>query len=233
MDYRALFGEIAKWVVEIDDAARIPELVSRAFHVATIGRPGPVVIALPEDMLTERVECAGCRAASARRDAAGRSRNGRAAKSCSTAPSGRWSSSAARAGTRKRWRDMRAFAETWSLPVGRSSAARCCSTICMRTTPATSASASIRSWRRAIKAADLVLLIGGRMGEMPSSDYTLLKSPYPDQALVHVHADAERTRPRLPADIGDQRLAAALRRGLRQAQAGGQAAGRARRGGAC
>src|SRR5215468_5338598 len=55
LDYRAVFGSIAKWVTEIDDPARVPELVSRAFHVATDGRPGPVVIALPEDMLVERV----------------------------------------------------------------------------------------------------------------------------------------------------------------------------------
>src|SRR3954462_1095360 len=55
LDYRAVFGSIAKWVTEIDDPARIPELVSRAFYTAANGRPGPVVIALPEDMLTERV----------------------------------------------------------------------------------------------------------------------------------------------------------------------------------
>src|SRR5499433_987185 len=55
LDYRAVFGSIAKWVTEIDDPARIPELVSRAFYTATNGRPGPVVIALPEDMLVERV----------------------------------------------------------------------------------------------------------------------------------------------------------------------------------
>src|SRR6266403_2872522 len=54
LDYRAVFGSIANWATEIDDPARIPELVSRAFHVAAGGRPGPVVIALPEDMLTER-----------------------------------------------------------------------------------------------------------------------------------------------------------------------------------
>src|SRR5438552_5472445 len=54
LDYRAVFGSIAKWVTEIDDPARIPELVSRAFFTATSGRPGPVVIALPEDMLSER-----------------------------------------------------------------------------------------------------------------------------------------------------------------------------------
>src|ERR1700737_5405375 len=55
LDYRAVFGTIAKWATEIDDAQRIPELVSRAFYTATDGRPGPVVIALPEDMLTDRV----------------------------------------------------------------------------------------------------------------------------------------------------------------------------------
>src|SRR5437763_14759037 len=54
LDYRAVFGTIAKWVTEIDDPARIPELVSRAFYTACHGRPGPVVIALPEDMLVER-----------------------------------------------------------------------------------------------------------------------------------------------------------------------------------
>src|SRR6202158_4719464 len=55
LDYRAVFGTMTKWATEIDDAARIPELVSRAFHTANNGRPGPVVMALPEDMLTDRV----------------------------------------------------------------------------------------------------------------------------------------------------------------------------------
>ena len=58
LDYRAAFGAIAKWVTEVDDPARIPELISRAFHVATSGRPGPVVIALPEDVLTETASVA-------------------------------------------------------------------------------------------------------------------------------------------------------------------------------
>src|SRR3974390_2579209 len=55
LDYRAVFGTMAKWATEIDDPARIPEIVSRAFHTACNGRPGPVVIALPEDMLRERL----------------------------------------------------------------------------------------------------------------------------------------------------------------------------------
>src|SRR5438874_6728474 len=63
LDYRAVFGTIAKWATEIDDAARIPELVSHAFHAAMNGRPGPVVVALPEDMLMERVSVADALAA--------------------------------------------------------------------------------------------------------------------------------------------------------------------------
>ncbi len=58
LDYRAAFGHFAKWVTEIDDARRIPEIVSRAVHTAMSGRPGPVLIALPEDMLVDRVACA-------------------------------------------------------------------------------------------------------------------------------------------------------------------------------
>src|SRR4051812_1404465 len=63
LDYRAVFGTIAKWTTEIDDPARIPELVSHAFHAAMNGRPGPVVVALPEDMLMERVSVADALAA--------------------------------------------------------------------------------------------------------------------------------------------------------------------------
>src|SRR5277367_2070314 len=55
LDYRAVFGSMTKWATEIDDPARVPEIVSRAFYTATNGRPGPVVVAIPEDMLVERV----------------------------------------------------------------------------------------------------------------------------------------------------------------------------------
>src|ERR1700722_8062231 len=54
LDLRAVFGSMTKWTAEIDDPARVPEIVSRAFYTATSGRPGPVVIGLPEDMLAER-----------------------------------------------------------------------------------------------------------------------------------------------------------------------------------
>ena len=58
VDYKRFFGDMAKWVVEVDDAARFPELIARAFRVAMQGRPGPVVVALPEDMLTDEAEVA-------------------------------------------------------------------------------------------------------------------------------------------------------------------------------
>src|ERR1700679_25089 len=58
LDYRAVFGSMAKWATEIDDPARVPEIVSRAFYTAASGRPGPVVVAIPEDMLIERVAVA-------------------------------------------------------------------------------------------------------------------------------------------------------------------------------
>ncbi len=58
LDYRAVFGSMAKWATEIDDPARVPEIVSRAFYTAANGRPGPVVVAIPEDMLVERVAVA-------------------------------------------------------------------------------------------------------------------------------------------------------------------------------
>ena len=69
IDARHFFGEVAKWVEEIDSAARIPEIFSRAMHIATAGRPGPVVLSLPEDMLRETADRRRCRAVGRGRDA--------------------------------------------------------------------------------------------------------------------------------------------------------------------
>lgn len=189
VDYKRFFGDIAKWVIEIDDAARIPEFVTRAFAVATSGRPGPVVISLPEDMLTSEVEAPQAlphtpvetRPGEAELDALEMLLAG--AKGPFVILGGtRWDEQAVAR--------MRAIAEAWSLPVGCSFRrqmlfdhlhANYAGDVGIGINPKLAAQ---------IKAADVVLLIGGRMGEMPSSDYTLLKSPYPDQALVHVHADA-------------------------------------------
>lgn len=189
VDYKRFFGDIAKWVVEIDDASRIPEFVTRAFAVATSGRPGPVVISLPENMLTSEVEAPQAlphtpvetRPGEAELDALEMLLAG-AKRPFVILGGTRWDEQAVAR--------MRTIAEAWSLPVGCSFRrqmlfdhlhANYAGDVGIGINPKLAAQ---------IKAADVVLLIGGRMGEMPSSDYTLLKSPYPDQALVHVHADA-------------------------------------------
>ncbi|RWP13616.1 thiamine pyrophosphate-binding protein [Mesorhizobium sp.] len=189
VDYVRFFGDIAKWVVEIDDAARIPEFVTRAFAVATSGRPGPVVISLPEDMLTSLAEAPAAlpytpvetRPGEAELDALEKLLN-KAKRPFVILGGTRWDAAAVAR--------MRTIAEAWSLPVGCSFRRQM---LFDHLHPNYAGDVGIGinpKLATAIKQADLVLLIGGRMGEMPSSDYTLLKSPYPDQSLVHVHADA-------------------------------------------
>ncbi|TPJ56596.1 thiamine pyrophosphate-binding protein [Mesorhizobium sp. B2-7-1] len=189
VDYKRFFGDIAKWVVEIDDAARIPEFVTRAFAVATSGRPGPVVISLPEDMLTSEVEAPEAlphtqvetRPGEAELDAL-QMLLANAKRPFVILGGTRWNEQAVA--------HMRTIAEAWSLPVG-CSFRRQMLFDHLHPNYAGDVGIGINPKLAArIKEADVVLLLGGRLGEMPSSDYTLLKSPYPDQALAHVHADA-------------------------------------------
>ena len=102
IDYRQMFGPMAKWVAQIDDAARIPELISRAFQVATSGRPGPVVLALPEDMLVDEVEVADAVAVRPGAGSPGRRRPRARARAAAVGASGRSRSSAARRGRTRR-----------------------------------------------------------------------------------------------------------------------------------
>ena len=190
MDYRAFFGSVAKWVVEIDDAARIPELVTRAFAVATSGRPGPVVIALPEDMLTDVVDAPQARPfapVETAPDAAAMARLGdmlRGAKKPFVILGGsRWSEEAVEA--------FKGAADRWKLPVGVEFRRQM---LFDHMHPSYAGDVGIGpspALAKRIKDADLVLLVGGRFGEVPSSDYTLIESPYPKQTLVHVHPDPE------------------------------------------
>ncbi len=190
LDYRAVFGSVAKWATEIDDAARIPELVSRAFHVATAGRPGPVVVALPEDMLTEVAEVADAQGfvpvethPSLAQMAALQKRLWAAKRPMAILGGSRWSEAAVR-------RIMR-FAEILSLPVA-------CSFRRQMLFPADHPSyagdlglGANPALLARVREADLLLLIGGRLSEVPSQGYTLLGIPTPDTDLVHVHPDPE------------------------------------------
>ena len=190
LDYRAVFGSIAKWVTEIDDPARIPELISRAFHTACNGRPGPVVIALPEDMLTERVAVPDATAFEPVETWPGATDMSRLQKLLSAAKrpivlagGSRWSEAAFAALAR--------FAERFALPVATTfrrghlfDALHPCYAGDLGIGPNPKLLARV-------KGADLVLLIGGRLSEMPSQSYTLFEIPEPQMKLVHVHPGPE------------------------------------------
>ncbi|WP_233233656.1 thiamine pyrophosphate-binding protein [Bordetella sp. LUAb4] len=189
MDYRAVFGTQAKWVTEIDQVERIPELISRAFHVATSGRPGPVVIALPEDMLVETatvpdaphyevVESAPTPAQLAELEILLASAESPIAILGGT----RWDAKAVA--------EFAAFAERFQLPVGVSFRRQM---LFPADHPCFAGDVGIGlnpALLKRVAQADLVLLVGGRMSEMPSQSYTLFDIPVPRQKLVHVHPDS-------------------------------------------
>ena len=193
LDYRAAFGPLAKWATEVDDPARFPEIVSRAFHVATSGRPGPVVIALPEDVLTEMAAVADAPRYQIVETHPGLTQMAELQKLLHDAKNpvallggSRWSEVAVQRFER--------FAERFELPVA-------CTFRRQMLFPADHASyigdlglgVNPKLLAR-IKDADLVLLVGGRLSEIPSQAYTLLDIPAPQQTLVHVHPD--------PSEIG-------------------------------
>jgi len=188
LDYRVTFGALAKWVVEIDDAARIPEIVARAFRVTMQGRPGPVVIALPEDMLVETADVADALyvepvdTAPAPGDIETlRELLAAASNPLAIVGGSRWTPEARDA--------MVAFAHHLALPVAAQ----------FRRAPLFPATddhfigdlglAPNPKLIERVKAADLILLIGGRMSEIASQSYTLLDIPGGDQTIVHVHPD--------------------------------------------
>jgi acetolactate synthase-1/2/3 large subunit len=213
LDYRAVFGSIAKWVTEIDDPARVPEIISRAFHVATSGRPGPVVIALPEDMLVERVMATDAPACEPVETSPGPADMRRlqmllnkAQRPIALLGGSRWSKTACAA--------MQRFAERFMLPVATTfrrahlfDAFHPCYAGDLGIGPNPKLLARVKD-------ADLVILIGGRLGEMPSQSYTLFDIPGPKQTLVHVHPGAEELgrvyRPALAINATPSAFAAAL-----------------------
>ncbi len=188
VDYRQMFGPLAKWVAEIELTERIPEYVSHAFHVATSGRPGPVVLALPEDMLSGMARVADAPLAKAARVEASADAVEALRGSLSAAerplmivggPS--WSAQAAA--------DLATFAETYDLPVGASF--RCQDYLDNRH-PCYAGDVGIGinpALAKRVREADLLLVIGARLGEMTTSGYTLLDIPEPAQKLIHIHPD--------------------------------------------
>ena len=194
LDYRQFFGPgtlgMAKWVGEVHDADRLPEYVARAFHTAMQGRPGPVVLVLPEDMLTRptsapvlpRVEPAmAWPAPGGLRDL--RTMLLAAQRPIVIAGGFGWDAEAAAA--------LQRFAENWQLPVA--CGWRFQDTFDNRH-PLYAGDVGIGINPRLaarVRDADLVIALGVRLGEMTTGGYTLLQAPRPRQKLVHIHAGAE------------------------------------------
>ncbi|MDP2450303.1 thiamine pyrophosphate-binding protein [Polaromonas sp.] len=204
LDYSSFFGPstkgMAKRVERIDDARRIPEYVARAFATAMNGRPGPVVLVLPEDMLTQRVDAQPLprvEAVEAWSDP-GSLRKLRELLLQSERPlviagGGGWTPQAAQA--------LQRFAENWSLPVG--NAFRFQDTFDNHH-PLYAGDVGIGlnpKLAARIKQADLILAIGPRLGEMTTGGYTLIEAPRPKQKLVHIHASAEELNRVFQADL--------------------------------
>jgi acetolactate synthase-1/2/3 large subunit len=190
VDFAAMFAPLAKWAVRIDDVDRIPEIVARAFQVATSGRRGPVVVALPEDMLTHRSKAADAKRhvpaephpgagellelqrllASARRPFVILGGNGWTPAACA---------------------NLRKFVEANDLPCGcafrfqdlfDNRNAHYVGDVGIGINPVLA---------ERVRMADVLLVVGARLGEMTTSGYTLLEAPVPRQKLVHVHPSAE------------------------------------------
>jgi len=190
VDYRRMYGPLAKWAAEIDHPARVPEYVNRAFHVACSGRAGPVVLAVPEDMLTETANAEvpePAHVAVPHPDPAAMARLrellARATKPLMIIGGGGWSAAATR--------DIQAFAAANNIPVGcafrRQDAfdnrdEHYVGDIGVAVAPKLAAR---------VREADLILAVGPRLGEMTTSGYTLLEPPAPRQMLVHVLPDAD------------------------------------------
>ena len=189
MDYRAFFASTAKLATQIESAAQIPEIVQRAFHVAMQGRPGPVVIALPEDMLTETAEALDAPRVEPAPIWPGLTQMAELQKMLWAAErpiailgGGGWTKRASAAFVR--------FAERFDLPVA-GSFRRSAAFDGEHDNFAGEVGLSINPKLKArVDGADLVLLVGGRMSEAAAQGYTLFNIPAPRQRVVHVHADA-------------------------------------------
>ncbi len=215
VDYRRMYGPLTKWVAQIDRTERIPEYVSHAFHTATAGRPGPVLLALPEDMLFSEAAVADAprfrtpRAAPAPADMQELERLLAGAKRPFVlVGGGGW--------TRLAVDGLRTWAETAGVPVG-------CGFRCQdyfdnrHSNYAGDVGIGLNpKLAQRVKDADVLLVIGERLGEMTTSAYTLVESPVPRQTLIHVQSGAEELgrvyRAALPINSNYEEFISALAR---------------------
>lgn len=190
VDYRAFLGSCVKWVAEIDDPSRMDEMIARAFHTATSGRPGPVALALPESTLNgvgNSVSLSAWRQLETHPGAAELQSFATmlqvAKRPLAIVGGSRWSA--------KSVSDFQDFAQAWQLPVACSFRRQM---LFDHTHPNYAGDVGIGlnpTLRQQIEQADLLILLGTRFSEIPSQDYQLLRVPAPTQTLIHIYPGAE------------------------------------------
>ncbi|QEZ46945.1 thiamine pyrophosphate-binding protein [Cupriavidus oxalaticus] len=200
IDYRRMFGQMAKWVAQIDRVERIPEYIARAYQTATSGRPGPVVLALPEDMLAQTAVVPQLRGYERVLSWPGDPAMARLEQMLAAA--GRPFVLAGGSGwTPQACADLQAFAERFALPVGCAFRGQ---DLFDNRHPNYAGDVGIGinpALAERIRQSDLVLAIGPRLGEMTTGGYALIAAPRPAQTLVHVHAGAEELGSVYQADL--------------------------------
>ncbi|NYE26058.1 thiamine pyrophosphate-binding protein [Pigmentiphaga litoralis] len=228
VDYAATFGSMAKWAGQIEDTARIPEMVARAFQVATSGRPGPVVLALPEDVLGNSATVPDTLPYQVLSPAPTADQAADIAKLLASAKQplvivggANWPAQATA--------DFKAFVQAWNLPVAASFRRQ---DLFDNRDPHYVGHLSLGmnpALAERVQTADVILAVGTRLGEINTAAYTLLEVPTPKQQLIHIHVDAAELgrvyRPTLAVQAAPAPAAAMLKR-LEAPAAGGNAAAR-------
>jgi len=190
IDYRQMFGSVAKWVVQIEKADRIPEIVSRAFNTAISGRPGPVVVSLPEDMLTEKTSAITLKYCPREESEVSEitSNKIKEALSESTKPliilgGGSWNDDSVSSVT--------SFAERNNLPIATTFRRLDCVKFRSENYVGNFGTSGPPSMIKNIREVDTLLVIGARLGEMTTQNYKMLEPPKIEQTLIHVHVSPE------------------------------------------
>lgn len=201
-DLKAIFGTQTKWTAVIDSAARIPELLTRAFSVAMSGRPGPVVLGLPEDMLRDIVNAGKLPArvgpvqgAPAPSHVAELATILSAAKSPLVIAGGEtWDEAACQ--------NLADFAENWNLPVACSFRSQDRMSALHSSYVGDAGLGINPALAKRIRDADVLLVLGARLGDCTTSGYTLINVPVSDQKIIHIHPDANEIGRVYAADLG-------------------------------
>ncbi|MFQ5533498.1 MAG: thiamine pyrophosphate-binding protein [Sphingomonadales bacterium] len=215
VDFTKMFGDMTKWTAQVDDPARLPEFISRAFHTATSGRPGPVVLALPQDILSQQCQTADLKPYQVIQPSPADGDIDQLVAMLSKAErpfvmlggSG-WS--------REACADIRTFIEANNLPAGVSFR---CQDLLDNSSPSYAGHIGIGispKLAERVTGADLIVAIGPRLGEMTTGGYTLLDAPRTRQKLVHVHAGAEELNRVYQADLAINAGVGTLGRKLRR-----------------